>query len=101
MELSRRKFLTMVGLSGVGIGLAACSPSATPTPMPTMDMGGSTSGTPSADDMDAMMETGVKTFLDAFLGMYTQFLKERKDPKAWATTQKQIHRWVTERAARR
>jgi manganese oxidase len=63
MELSRRKFLTMVGLSGVGIGLAACSPSATPAPVPPMDMGGAASGTPAADDMDAMDEAGVKTFL--------------------------------------
>ena len=63
MELSRRKFLAMVGMGGVGIGLAACSPSATPTPMPQMDMGGAASGTPAADEMDAMDEAGVKAFL--------------------------------------
>lgn len=45
--------------------------------------------------------TQLKTFLDAFLGLYERFLKERTDPKAWANTRKQIHMWVAERAARR
>ena len=61
---------------------------------------------PEGEKLDAISRfqerlTLVKTFLDAFLGMYTQFLKERSDSKAWAATQKQIHRWVSERAARR
>ncbi len=45
--------------------------------------------------------TLVKTFLDVFLGMYERFVKERTDAKTWANTQKQIHMWVSERAARR
>ncbi len=62
MELSRRKFLALLGLGGVGIGLAACAPNQTPTPMPGMNTGGD-SGTPSADRMDADHEAGVKKFV--------------------------------------
>jgi len=62
MELSRRKFLALLGMGGVGIGLAACAPNATPTPMPAgMNMGDSS--TPSADHMDAEHEAGVKKFV--------------------------------------
>jgi manganese oxidase len=57
--LSRREFLALASASGIGLGLAACSPVATPTP--SMNMGGS--GTPTADDMDAEHEKGIKTFL--------------------------------------
>ena len=43
----------------------------------------------------------LKTFTDAFLGMYVQFLKERQFPDTWLTVQKQIHAWVSDRASRR
>ncbi len=67
-KLSRRKFLAVAGVTGIGAGLAACVSAPTPTlapaptsaAMPGMDM----SGTPTADDMDAMHEAGVKKFLD-------------------------------------
>jgi hypothetical protein len=61
---------------------------------------------PEGEKLDAISRfqarmTMIKTFLDAFYGMYDRFLKERNDPKLWAATQKQIHMWVTDRAARR
>ncbi len=64
--LSRRQFLGTAGTLAAGMGLAACAPTPlpTPTPMAGMNMGGPGSGTPTADDMDAMHEVGVKKFLD-------------------------------------
>ncbi|HEX9077568.1 MAG TPA: multicopper oxidase domain-containing protein [Anaerolineae bacterium] len=61
-QVSRRRFLASLGTVAAGVGLAACSttPPATPTPMAGMDM---QQGTPTADDMDAMHEAGVKKFL--------------------------------------
>lgn len=61
---------------------------------------------PEGEKLDAVSRfqerlTLIKTFLDAFLGMYDRFLRERNDPKTWAATLKQIHMWVNERAARR
>ncbi len=62
-KLDRREFLAIAGVTGLGLGLAACAPSApAPTPMPPMDMPGA-QGTPSAQDMDALHETGVKAFV--------------------------------------
>ena len=43
----------------------------------------------------------LKTFTDAFLGMYTQFLKERMLPDTWLQVQKKIHGWVAGRTSRR
>ena len=66
--VSRRQFLTIAGIAGVGLGVAACGSSpASPAPataMPTMDMSGAPSAqaTP-AEDMDAMHEAGVKAFV--------------------------------------
>jgi FtsP/CotA-like multicopper oxidase with cupredoxin domain len=64
--LSRRQFLGAAGTLAAGLGLAACAPTPppTPTPMAGMNMSGVGSGTPTADDMDAMMEAGVKAFLE-------------------------------------
>ncbi len=63
--LSRRQFLGAAGTFAAGLGLAACAPTPppTPTPMAGMNMGGPGAGTPTADDMDAMHEAGVKKFL--------------------------------------
>lgn len=61
-QLSRRNFLTIAGLAGAGLGLAACS-TATPTATPTaMDMGGTPPGE-TGDDMDRMHKEGVDKFL--------------------------------------
>jgi FtsP/CotA-like multicopper oxidase with cupredoxin domain len=61
--LSRRKFLALAGAGSVGLGLSACAPGAAPTPTAATNMSHEASGTPSADDMDAMHEAGVKKFL--------------------------------------
>ena len=64
MELSRRKFLALLGMGGIGAGLAACGPQqAVPTTASAPAIGASASGTPTADEMDAAHEKGVKTFL--------------------------------------
>lgn len=60
-KISRRRFLTLAGMGGVGLGLAACAPREVPTPTSAMAMG--SSGTPTADDMDAEHEKRVKEFL--------------------------------------
>jgi hypothetical protein len=39
------------------------------------------------------------TFRDAFLGLYDRFLDLRSDVAKWEATQKDIHKWVTERTA--
>ncbi len=61
--LSRRKFLSLAGVAGAGLSLAACNPKASPpTPtLPGMDM--PTPAGQSADDMDAMHKAGVDTFV--------------------------------------
>ncbi len=61
-HLSRRNFLTLAGLAGAGLGVAACSstPLATPTPM---DMGGPTPQGSNAEEMDKLHKAGVDTFL--------------------------------------
>lgn len=71
-NLTRRNFLKVAGLLGVGAGVAACAPAApaTPTPMPGMDM---TQQATANAEMDAMHEKGVKIYLD-YIG---------KDPKFW------------------
>jgi hypothetical protein len=61
--ISRRDFLKLAGIAGGAIGLSACAP-AVVAPTPTMEGMGSTSGGTTADEMDAMHEAGVKTFLD-------------------------------------
>src|SRR3989338_3936476 len=58
-SVSRRRFLALAGLTGTGLGLAACAPKAAPT---AMDMGGTPQGV-GADDMDAMHKQGVDTFV--------------------------------------
>ena len=60
--ISRRDFLKLAGITGGAVGLAACAP-AVAAPTPTMEGMGQTGGT-TAEEMDAMHEAGVKTFLD-------------------------------------
>ena len=45
--------------------------------------------------------TAMKVFLDAFLGLYDVFLAERTSDTAWQATQREIHRWVADRATRK
>jgi len=67
--LSRRQFLSLAGLTGAGLGLAACrtAPAPAPTSMAGMDTGGTPQGV-SPGDMDAMHEAGVKAFVDGIAG---------------------------------
>jgi FtsP/CotA-like multicopper oxidase with cupredoxin domain len=66
--ITRRQFLTVAGIAGIGLGIAACeSAPVTPPPpsaMPGMDMSGTpgVAATP-VEDMDAMHEAGVKAFV--------------------------------------
>lgn len=62
VRINRRQFLALAGSTGLGLGLAACAPSSTPTPMPAMDMSNA-QPTLGAEDMDALHEKGVKTFV--------------------------------------
>ena len=64
MELSRRKFLALLGMGGVGAGLAACtSQRAVPTTTSESMASMASSSGPSVDEMDAAHEAGVKQFL--------------------------------------
>ena len=38
---------------------------------------------------------------ELLLELFAQFVAERGDPRRWATTQKEIHRWVTDRTSKR
>src|SRR6185436_14968357 len=67
--LSRRKFLSLLGFTGAGAGLAACarfsppgSAASTPTPMSGMEMPAGTPGG-GADEMDAMHKAGIDIFV--------------------------------------
>jgi FtsP/CotA-like multicopper oxidase with cupredoxin domain len=65
--VSRRKFLTLAGLTGTGVAVgAACARSTTPaapTPMAGMDMSAATPAGDAADVMDEMHRVGVETFV--------------------------------------
>src|SRR5262245_49994132 len=79
LPLSRRTFLSVAGLAGVGVGVsaltAACAPKATaPTPtVMAMDHTAAASDGQSADDMDAMHKAGVELFVT----------NAGKDPTFW------------------
>ena len=60
--ISRRDFLKLAGVAEGALGLSACAPTVA-APTPTMEGMGQTSGG-SAEEMDAMHEAGVKTFLE-------------------------------------
>jgi len=55
-SVSRRKFLTLAGLTGTGLGLAACAqkPAATPTAMAGMEGGSPTPSGAGYEEMDKM-----------------------------------------------
>jgi len=40
-------------------------------------------------------------FREMLLDLFSQFVAERGEPRRWANTQKQIHRWVTDRTSKR
>lgn len=61
--ISRRDFLKLAGIAGGALGLSACAP-AVAAPTPTMEGMGQTGGGTTAEEMDAMHEAGVKTFLE-------------------------------------
>ncbi|MCL5995926.1 MAG: multicopper oxidase domain-containing protein [Chloroflexi bacterium] len=70
---SRRNFIKWAGVAGLGLGAAACASNTTPPPPTQVAQSGhegmeATGSTPAAsatpEDMDAMHEAGVKTFLD-------------------------------------
>lgn len=63
--VTRREFLSLAGMAGAGLGLAACAnaPAASPTAEPGTDQGGGTPAGSAADDMDAMHRAGVETFV--------------------------------------
>jgi len=78
-SLSRRKFLSLLGFTGAGAGLAACArgagltATATPTSMSGMEMNTGTPAGGSADEMDKMHKAGI----DIFVG------NAGKDPAFW------------------
>ena len=75
---TRRHFLRVVGVAGIGLTAAACATNAEPQAQPTSTAhAGMTESAPepsaTPQDMDAMHEAGVKTFLDG----------AGKDPTFW------------------
>ena len=80
IQLNRRQFITAAGLAGVGLGLAACdaapaTPAATATPM---DMNApSGQGAVPAEDVDALHEAGIKTFLAGLAANAKTFWPQR------------------------
>lgn len=45
--------------------------------------------------------TSLTTFTTAFLELYDRFMKERTQEKTWQKTRGDIHRWVSERSAKK
>lgn len=45
--------------------------------------------------------TALDTFTGTFLEIYDRFLRERADERQWEKTKSDIHRWVSERSARK
>ncbi len=45
--------------------------------------------------------TSLDTFTGTFFDIYDRFIKERTDAKVWEKTRTEIHRWVSERSARK
>ena len=66
-NISRRKFLSVAGIAGLGVGLAtacAIAPEPAATPTAGMDMGTpATNGQAAVEDMDAMHEKGINEFV--------------------------------------
>jgi hypothetical protein len=81
-SLSRRKFLALAGLTGTGLGLAACAqkPAATPTAMAGMEGGSPTPSGAGYEEMDKMHKAGVDTFV-ANAGKDPTFWRQPLTPK--------------------
>lgn len=81
-SLSRRKFLALAGLTGTGLGLAACAqkPAATPTAMAGMEGGSPTPSGAGYEEMDKMHKAGVDTFV-ANAGKDPIFWRQPLTPK--------------------
>ncbi|MBI1802500.1 MAG: multicopper oxidase domain-containing protein, partial [Chloroflexi bacterium] len=64
-KLNRRQFLTVAGVAGLGLGLAACTSETTTAPAttPMADMSAPAAQATPAEDMDALHEQGVKQFV--------------------------------------
>ena len=77
--LNRRKFLELAGLVGAGGTLAACAPQAA-SATATHAAAAMSEVAAQGDDMDAMHEAGVKTFLDR-IGQDPAFWGTRLEPK--------------------
>lgn len=86
-NLSRRNFLKMAGIAGVGVGLTACranTPAETVPPTTMADhttteaVAASTTGE-TAEEMDALHEAGVKIFLDN-AGKHPEFWGTKLEP---------------------
>jgi hypothetical protein len=43
----------------------------------------------------------LRRFQKAFMTFYERFLGERTNPEVWAKTQKEIHKWVAGREAKK
>jgi FtsP/CotA-like multicopper oxidase with cupredoxin domain len=80
--LSRRKFLALAGLTGTGLGLAACAqkPAATPAAMAGMEGGSPTPSGAGYEEMDKMHKAGVETFV-ANAGKDPSFWRQPLTPK--------------------
>ncbi len=76
--ISRRAFLSLAGLAGVGVGLAACAqkPAPTPTAMAGMDVG---NGGETYQQMDDGHKAGVDAFL-ANIGKEPNFWRQPLEP---------------------
>src|SRR5690348_3107173 len=73
---SRREFIKLAGVAGIGLGAAACTANATPPPPATGshdNIAAAPEASATPEDMDAMHEAGVKKFLDGI----------GKDPNFW------------------
>ncbi len=83
---SRREFIKLAGIAGIGLGAAACAVAApaAPSPTPAHDDHSAAAATPEVTaapvDMDAMHEAGVKKYLDN-IGKDAKFYGNKLDPK--------------------
>ena len=79
---NRRKFLALAGLTGTGLGLAACAqkPAAVPTAMAGMEGGSPTPSGAGYEEMDKMHKAGVDTFV-ANAGKDPTFWRQPLTPK--------------------
>ena len=83
---SRRQFIKLAGIAGIGLGAAACAVAAPPAPTatPAHDDQNAAAAAPEPSatpvDMDAMHEAGIKKYLDN-IGKDTKFFGNKLEPK--------------------